>query len=51
MEYVKDHGIWPEFPFDRVMADFRAFYPPSAFADSAGERFEDGAAKPRTDAG
>lgn len=47
MEYVKDHGIWPEFPFDMVVADFRAFYPPSAFADGAGERFVDGAARHR----
>ena len=43
MEYVKNHGVWSEFPFDKVMADFRGFYPPSAFADEAGlERFEDG---------
>lgn len=48
MEYVKDHGIWPDFPFDRVMADFRAFYPPSAFADSSGERFEDGVSRTGT---
>jgi transglutaminase-like putative cysteine protease len=47
MEYVKDHGIWPDFPFDMVMADFRAFYPPSVFADGSGERFEDGAPQPR----
>jgi hypothetical protein len=47
MEYVKDHGVWPDFPFDRVMADFRAFYPPSAFADGAGERFEDGVLESR----
>jgi transglutaminase-like putative cysteine protease len=50
MEYVKDHGIWPDFPFDMVMADLRAFYPPSAFADSFGERFEDGVPQPRADA-
>ena len=50
MEYVKDHGIFPDFPFDRVMADFRAFYPPSAFADESGERFEDGARQSRPDA-
>ncbi|HXX84088.1 MAG TPA: transglutaminase family protein [Casimicrobiaceae bacterium] len=50
MEYVKDHGMWSDFPFDMVMADFRAFYPPSAFADGSGERFEDGALQPRSDA-
>jgi transglutaminase-like putative cysteine protease len=43
MEYVKDHGAWSDFPFDQVAADFRAFYPLSAFAGSKlGERFEDG---------
>ncbi len=44
MEYVKDNGVWSDFPFERVMADFRALYPPSLFAgeEAAGERFEDG---------
>jgi len=42
MEYVKDHGVWSDFPFERVAADFRAFYPPVAFGEE-GERFEDGA--------
>ena len=43
MEYVKNHGVWSEFPFDKVIADFRGFYPPAAFADEEGlERFEDG---------
>jgi transglutaminase-like putative cysteine protease len=45
MEYVKDSGIWSDFPFERVMADFRALYPASLFAgseDALGERFEDG---------
>jgi transglutaminase-like putative cysteine protease len=43
MEYVKDHGAWSDFPFDKVDADFRAFYPHSAFAGShLGEKFEDG---------
>ncbi|MCC6609275.1 MAG: transglutaminase family protein [Burkholderiales bacterium] len=44
MEYVKDHGIWSDFPCERVLADFRAFYPPIAFGEEGtGERFEDGA--------
>ncbi len=43
MEYVKDHGMWSEFPYDKVIADFRAFYPPIAFGDeNLDERFEDG---------
>lgn len=44
MEYVGDSGIWSDFPFERVMADFRALYPPSLFAgeEAAGGRFEDG---------
>jgi transglutaminase-like putative cysteine protease len=42
MEYVKDHGMWSDFPFDRVMADFRAFYPPATYAEASDERFEDG---------
>ncbi len=43
MEYVKDHGCWSDFPYEKVEADFRAFYPASAFAGTdTGERFEDG---------
>ena len=43
MEYVKDHGVWSDFPYERVAADFRAFYPPSTYGeDDPGERFEDG---------
>jgi transglutaminase-like putative cysteine protease len=43
MEYVKDHGMWSDFPYERVAADFRAFYPPSTYGeDDPGERFEDG---------
>jgi transglutaminase-like putative cysteine protease len=44
MEYVKDHGVWSDFPYEKVDADFRAFYPPSTYGeDEPGERFEDGA--------
>ncbi len=47
MEYVKDHGTWSEFPFDKVEQDFRAFYPSSAFAaENPGEKFEDGVRVP-----
>lgn len=27
MEYLKDHGIFAEFPYDRVMGDFQKLYP------------------------
>ena len=44
MEYVKHHGMWSDFPYAKVDADFRAFYPPSTYGeDETGERFEDGA--------
>jgi transglutaminase-like putative cysteine protease len=44
MEYVKDHGCWSDFPYDKVETDFRAFYPPSTYGeDETGEQFEDGA--------
>ncbi len=43
MEYVKDHGCWSDFPYAKVEADFRGFYPPRAFAENdSGEKFEDG---------
>jgi transglutaminase-like putative cysteine protease len=43
MEYVKDHGCWSDFPYDKVAADFRAFYPARLFeGEKPAERFEDG---------
>ncbi|MDP2639754.1 MAG: transglutaminase family protein [Betaproteobacteria bacterium] len=43
MEYVKDHGMWSNFPYEKVDADFRAFYPAEATSgDDDGEKFEDG---------
>jgi len=43
MEYVKDHGMWSDFPYDKVAADFRAFYPARLFeGEKPAERFEDG---------
>jgi hypothetical protein len=43
MEYVKDHGAWSDFPYDKVETEFRAFYPLSAFSGGeSGEKFEDG---------
>ncbi len=43
MEYVKDHGAWSDFPYEKVDADFRAFYPAEFMTeDDPGEKFEDG---------
>ena len=43
MEYVKDHGVWSDFPYEKVDADFRAFYPVELLTgDEPGEKFEDG---------
>jgi transglutaminase-like putative cysteine protease len=45
MEYVKDHGTWSDFPFQRVVDDFRDFYPPQTWSgQAASEKFEDGKA-------
>jgi hypothetical protein len=45
MEYVKDHGTWSDFPFQRVVDDFRDFYPPQTWSgQAANEKFEDGKA-------
>jgi len=43
MEYVTTHGTWSDYPHQRVVDDFRAFYPPSTWGeDDTSERFEDG---------
>jgi len=40
MEYIKDSGVWSDFPFDRVTNDFRALYPPSFYSPvEAGDTF------------
>lgn len=44
MSYLRDDGLYDDLPFDTVMADFRAVYPPTVFdaqAQRAGPRFED----------
>ena len=42
MEYVTSHGAWPDFPFEKVIRDFKALYPESLFRPSETEvRFED----------
>lgn len=37
MEYVADHGIWSDFPFERVAKDFSDYYPESFYVDAARE--------------
>ncbi len=42
MEYLVNHGVWSDFPYERVVRDFKAFYPESLFQQiSEGTRFED----------
>lgn len=42
MEYVVNHGVFADFPFERVIGDYKAYYPESLFyrGDDAA-RFED----------
>jgi transglutaminase-like putative cysteine protease len=35
MDYVTDHGIWSDFPFERVTGDFRDYYPESFYQADA----------------
>lgn len=35
MEYVADHGIWSDFPLDRVAGDFSDYYPASIYDPAA----------------
>jgi transglutaminase-like putative cysteine protease len=44
MEYLADHGLFDDLPFDKVMADFAAHYPQAILdrdAMGGGPRFED----------
>lgn len=42
MEYLVDHGVFADFPFERVIGDFKAYYPESLFYRGDGAvRFED----------
>ncbi|MBI2313433.1 MAG: transglutaminase family protein [Betaproteobacteria bacterium] len=44
MEYVNDHGVWSDLPFERIVSDFTRSYPPSFYDPSGAEhqvRFED----------
>ena len=31
MEYVADHGVWSDFPFERMTTDFQDYYPASVY--------------------
>lgn len=41
MEYLTDHGWFVDFPYDRVMSDFRRAYPRLMAERAAGSRFEE----------
>ena len=47
MEYVRDNGIWSDFPYERVHQDFVEFYPTTIFEDLARERALNEAKKAR----
>ena len=47
MEYVRDNGIWSDFPYERVHQDFVEFYPKTIFEDLAKERALNEAKKAR----
>jgi hypothetical protein len=36
MEYLADHGLFVEMPFEKVMADFAAHYPKEMLQPSGG---------------
>jgi len=49
IEYVTDHGIFTDFPFERVIRDLKAYYPECLFQSSSGTvRFEDEAPLPES---
>ena len=31
IEYVRHHGVWSDFPFERVAKDFKEYYPLSVY--------------------
>ena len=45
MDYVRDHGVWSDFPYDRVVKSFRDYYPESFYdphvRETAQRRFEE----------
>jgi len=42
MEYVADHGMWSDVPFERLIADMQRAYPPTLFThEPVATRFED----------
>jgi transglutaminase-like putative cysteine protease len=38
MEYESDHGIWSDYPHERIIADFQDYYPETIYEDCARER-------------
>lgn len=35
MQYVRDHGIWSDLPYHRIIEEFRGYYPPSFFNENS----------------
>jgi len=35
IEYVRHHGVWSDFPFERVAKDFKEYYPLSVYDEDA----------------
>ena len=38
MEYERDHGIWSDYPHEKITGDFRDYYPETIYDDCARER-------------
>lgn len=47
MEYQSDHGIWSDYPHERVTRDFREYYPDTIYRDCARERQRNAAKQAR----
>ena len=48
MEYVKDHGVWSDFPYEKVAADFRAFCCTTSLRVKLSRRMIPASARPQT---
>jgi transglutaminase-like putative cysteine protease len=37
MQYLRDHGVWSDFPYERVLADFKKVYPRAMWEAAEGK--------------